>query len=129
MDRMHGVKLYKFSSNLQHSYQFSPSNGKATFVHRTRARTFLKTISTPSCWYSLDSSHYVFSDEYPYARVSVIFRILSHPFVFAKLVTSRIRVKSQKWPSRRGQSDFSQVVYCTTGFHGLALSVPIPLAQ
>ena len=34
----------------------------------------LKTIQTLSCWYSFESSHWVLSDEYPFARVSVIFQ-------------------------------------------------------
>ena len=34
-----------------------------------------------------------FSDEYPYARVSVIFQVFLYNFVLAKLATSSIRVK------------------------------------
>ena len=45
------------------------------YVQRTRKQRFLKTIRTLSCWYSLDSSHWVLSDEYQYARVSVIIQI------------------------------------------------------
>ena len=45
-----------------------------------------------SCWYSLDSSHQVLSDEYPCARISIIFQIFLHYFVLAKLATSNIRV-------------------------------------
>ena len=52
----------------------NPSNAGATFVQSTRAQRFLKIIQTPSCWYSLDSSHWVLSYEYPFARVSIIFR-------------------------------------------------------
>ena len=51
-----------------------PSNAKATLVQYTRMQIFGKTISTLSSWYSLDSSCWVLSDEYPYARVSVIFQ-------------------------------------------------------
>ena len=37
--------------------------------------SFLKIIQTMSCWYSLDSPHWVLSDEYPDARVSTIFQV------------------------------------------------------
>ena len=40
----------------------------------TRKQRSLKTIYTLSYWYSLDSSHWVLSHEYPFTRVSVIFR-------------------------------------------------------
>ena len=43
----------------------NPSNAKTIFI--------LSTKHTLSCWYSLDSSLWVLPDEYPYARVSVIF--------------------------------------------------------
>ena len=39
----------------------SSSNAKTTFVHITRTQTSLKTIWALSCWYSLDSSHWVLS--------------------------------------------------------------------
>ena len=42
----------------------------------------------------IDSSHWVLSDEYPYARVPVIFQGFLHHFVLAKLATSSIRVNS-----------------------------------
>ena len=51
----------------------NPFNAKANFVQSTRMERFLKTIQTLSCWYSLDRSRRVLSDEYPFARVSVIF--------------------------------------------------------
>ena len=34
---------------------------------------FFENNLNPAMWYSLDSSRWVLSDEYPYARVSVIF--------------------------------------------------------
>ena len=40
-------------------------------------KTFLKTILTLSCWYLLDSSHHVLSDEYPCAKVPIIFQIFA----------------------------------------------------
>ena len=51
-------------------------------------------VVTLSCWYSLDSSRWVLSDKYPYARVSVIFQVfclISNWLI--KLATSSIRVK------------------------------------
>ena len=54
-----------------------PSNAEATLVQSTRRHQSLKTIWTLSCWYSLDSSWWVLSDEYPYARVSIIFQVFA----------------------------------------------------
>ena len=42
-----------------------------------------------SCWYSLDSSCGVLSDEYPFARVSDFFSVFWHHFILAKLAASR----------------------------------------
>ena len=53
---------------------FNPFNAEATFVQSTRVQIFLITIWTSSCWYSLDRSPWVLSDEYPCARVSVKFQ-------------------------------------------------------
>ena len=41
---------------------------EATFIQSTRTQRFLKIIETLSCWYSLDSSHWVLLYEYPFAR-------------------------------------------------------------
>ena len=71
----------------------NPSNGEATFFQRTRTQRFWKNIQTLSCWYSLDSSRWVLSDEYPFARVSVIFQLFLHHLVLAKLAASSIKVK------------------------------------
>ena len=60
---------------------FNPSNAKATFVQNTRMLF---------CWYSLDSSRGVLSDEYPFARVSVILSGFLHHFILAKFATSGI---------------------------------------
>ena len=46
-----------------------------------------------SCWYLLDSSRRVLSDEYPCASVSVVFQVFLHHFVLANLATSSIGVK------------------------------------
>ena len=89
---------------------FNPSNAEAIFIQSTRMQRFLKTILTLSCWYSLESSHWVLSDEYPFARVSVIFQVFSHNFVLVKLAFSSIRVKidthiSKKIPLRLTSSN------------------------
>ena len=42
------------------------SNAEATIIQSTRAQRFLKNVETMSCWYSLDSSCWVLSDEYLY---------------------------------------------------------------
>ena len=67
---------------------------------------FMKTILTLSCWYSLDSSRCVLSDEYPYARVSVIFQGFLHHFVLAKLASSSIRVNTVGIELYRSGFDF-----------------------
>ena len=54
---------------------FNPSNAETNFVQRTRMQDSWKTIETLSSWYSFESSRQVLSDEYPFARVSVIFRV------------------------------------------------------
>ena len=51
----------------------NPPNAEATFVQSRRTQRCLKIIWTLSLWYSLDYC-WVLSYEYPYARVSVIFR-------------------------------------------------------
>ena len=45
----------------------NPSNAETTFIQSTRMQLFWKNIYTLSCCYSLDSSRWVRSDEYPYA--------------------------------------------------------------
>ena len=81
----------------------NPSHAEATFVQSTRMQKSLKTIETLSCWYSLDSSWWVLSYEYPYARVSVIFQDFFHHFLLAKSATSSVRVngKTHKRKGRR----------------------------
>ena len=61
-----------------------------TMVQSTRMQIFLETIWTLSCWYSLNSSCRVLSDEYPFDRVS---GFLDH-CVLAKVATSSIRVST-----------------------------------
>ena len=51
---------------------------------------FLKTIQTLSCWYSLESSRRALSDEYPFARVSVILLGFLHYFVLVELASSPV---------------------------------------
>ena len=70
-----------------------PSNAAvATLVQSTKMQRFLKIILTLSCWYSLDSSYWVLLNEYPYARVWVIFSPFLHHFILANLATSSVRV-------------------------------------
>ena len=45
-----------------------------------------------SCWYSLNSSREVLSDEYPFARGFDHFLVFLHHFVLAKLAASSVRV-------------------------------------
>ena len=47
--------------------------------------SLLKTIQTLSCWYSLDSSRWVLSDECPCARVSVIFQCFFASFCVGQI--------------------------------------------
>ena len=72
----------------------NPSNAKATFVQSATMQRLLLTIKTLSYWYSFESSRWVLSNEYPFARVLVINVGFSHHFVLAKLATSSIRVKT-----------------------------------
>ena len=67
-------------------------DAEVTFAQSTRVQRSLKTILTLSCWYSLDSSHRVLSDEYPYAWVLVIFQGFLPRFLLAELATSSTRV-------------------------------------
>ena len=73
--------------------KLNPSNAEATFLRCTRTQKSLKTILILSCWYSLESSHWVLSDEYPFARVGFCdFSGFLHYFVFVELASSSIRV-------------------------------------
>ena len=54
-------------------WHYNTINADATFIQSTRTQSLLKIILTLSFWYSLDSSHRILSDEYPFARVSVLF--------------------------------------------------------
>ena len=56
-------------------FPINSSNAETTFVQSTRTQSFLKNIESLSCWYSLDSSRWVLSGEYPFARVSVIIQV------------------------------------------------------
>ena len=81
-------------SNLNRSVDYlNPFHAKATFVYGRKMRKLLKTIQTLSCWYSLESSRRVLSDEYPFVRVSVLFSVFWHNFVLTKSATSSIRIK------------------------------------
>ena len=47
----------------------------AELLNYLQSRRFLKTVQTLSSWYSLESSCWVLSYEYPCARVSIIFQV------------------------------------------------------
>ena len=64
-------------------HPFNPSNTEATVVQRTQR--FLKIIWTLPCWYSLDSSRWVLSDEYPCVRVSVILQYFFASFCIGQI--------------------------------------------
>ena len=70
----------------------NPFAAEVTFVQCTKKQIILKIIRTKSYGYSYESSHWVLSDEYPFARVSVIFPVFLQNFVLAKSATSSIRV-------------------------------------
>ena len=70
------------------------SNAEATLVLSTRIQRFLKTSIPCHVCINLESFHWTLSDEYPFARVSVILSGFLPPFVFAKSATSSIRVKT-----------------------------------
>ena len=61
---------FVFSSNI-----FNPSDAELNFIQCTKKQKIMKIILTLSCWYSLERSRWVLSDEYPFARVSVIFQV------------------------------------------------------
>ena len=63
-----------------------------TYKYRIRMPRILKNIYTQSCWYSLETSRWVLLDEYPYARVSMMFSGFLHHFVLGKSAISSIRV-------------------------------------
>ena len=51
------------------------------------------------CWYPLDSSHWVLSDEYPCARVSVFFRVFAS-FCFGQI--SKYTMNTNIWQGLDG---------------------------
>ena len=68
----------------QLAINLNPSNAEATFVQSTRTQISLKDIWTLSCWYSSNSSRWVLSDEYPFARVSIIISFFT-PFCIGQI--------------------------------------------
>ena len=58
----------------------------------TITQNSLKSCLTLPCWYSLDDSCCVLSDEYPFAIVSVIFQLFPHQFLMTKLATRSTKV-------------------------------------
>ena len=65
-----------FHDTIQYWYFLNPFNAEATFIKGTITQIlFLKTFEILSCWNSLESSCWILSDEYPFARASVIFQL------------------------------------------------------
>ena len=54
---------------------FNPSNAEATSIKCTRMQKNMKIILTKSSGYSYESPRRELSDEYPFAMVSVIFKV------------------------------------------------------
>ena len=73
----------------------NPFNSEASFVQCTKKQKIMKIVLNQSCWYSLDSSRIVLSDEYPFARVSVISKGFSHQFCIGQI--SHQEHKSQQF--------------------------------
>ena len=90
--------LHTATQQLNHFY------AKAIFVRSTRMQRFLKTISTLSCWYILESSHWVLSDESQYARVSV----KKNQFFFASFVLTTLSYQQRKSWHRKDTIPFTQ---------------------
>ena len=60
---------------------------------------YLKNILNLPCWYSLDSSCWVLSDEYPCARVKIIFQVFASFCIGQIATSSNIWFKANKpWP-------------------------------
>ena len=72
----------------------NPSNAETTLVKNTKTQRFLKNFLTLSCWYSLDSSHWILSRWAPICHGFSKFSMFSHHFELAKSATSSIRVDS-----------------------------------
>ena len=61
---MHSTEILQADwDKLHHDDYINPSNAEATFFQGTRMQKSLKNIKTLAWWYSLDSSHWVLSDE------------------------------------------------------------------
>ena len=105
-------KSWKMTETLSYGTHLTLLNAETTFVEGTRTQKPLKIIETLSSWYLLESSHWVLSDEYPFARVSVFFQLFSHYFVLVKLASSSIRVKGTQWElSNEYQHDKVQRIF------------------
>ena len=95
---------------------FNPFAAEVIFVQCTKKQIIMKIIGTKSCGYSYESSHWVLSDEYPFARVSFIFLLFLSYFILANLATSSISVKNHNnhlyffdWVGCRWPKDIVQI--------------------
>ena len=74
--------------------KFNSFNAEATFIQRTKTKSFLKIIQKLSCWYPLESSRWELPDEYTYVPGFQSFSMFLHHLVLAKLATTSMRVKN-----------------------------------
>ena len=66
--------LFNWPAFVNMFWPLSPFAAVVTFVQCSKKQNLMKIILTLSYWYSLESSCWVLSDEYPFAMVLVIFQ-------------------------------------------------------
>ena len=81
----------------------------------------MKIIPTKSSGYSYESPRRELSDEYPFAKVSVIFKVFKNLFVLVKLATSSIRVNVHYLMLIILQLINMQICDCTERMNGLKM--------
>ena len=86
------IQSTKMVAHHFNAFDINPFAAEVIFIQCTKKQIIMKIIGTRSHGYSYESSRWVLSDEYPFARVSVIFQVFLHHFVLDKLATSSIRV-------------------------------------
>ena len=88
------MTLYQQSVSIKEIHSLTLLLLRLLSSNAQKKQNIMKIILTLSCWYSLGSSHWALLDEYPCARVSVIFQLfLFASFCIVKLSTSSIMVK------------------------------------
>ena len=112
----------------------NPSNTKATFVQSTGYKYSYKPSKPCHVWHSLDSSRRALSDEYPCARVSVIFNFFASFCIGQSRwnlcqmpcnihLTRLNQIKSNQIDSSKRVRDVT-IVCC---FHWFMVGISIPL--